>query len=93
MADTIPEFETVMAMALQLSPIDKLRLMARLSSVLQANLPLEPTPMDNPLLKMADSARQLSLSADRDDISENFDDELRAALRPIYNPTQRCQPR
>jgi len=68
--------EAVLEMAMQLSTVEKMRLMERLAVSVENEL-IEPSA--NPLLTMAESADRLGLRADRDDISEHFDDILRSS--------------
>lgn len=66
--------EAVLEMAMGLSTVEKVRLMERLAVSVENEL---AEPSANPLLMMAEAADRLGLRADRDDISEHFDDILR----------------
>ncbi len=68
--------EAILEMAMQLSTVEKVRLMERLAVSVENEL---AEPSANPLLAMAEAADRLGLRADHDDISEHFDDLLRAS--------------
>ncbi|MDZ4767442.1 MAG: hypothetical protein SGI73_23130 [Chloroflexota bacterium] len=78
MAISQVDYEHVVSLALELPVVDKLKLMGRLTAALQSEIVPLQVITDNPMLMMVEAADRLGLSADRDDISEHFDDELRA---------------
>ena len=72
------QVEKALASLRNLTPLEKLEVIEQLTASIKANLREQPEESQtNPLLMMAEAAEKLGLSADRDDISENFDDVLR----------------
>jgi len=73
------DLEAVIELATTLSPSDKVRLIEQIASSLHTELvqPDSALVTDNPMLLMIEASDRLGLHADREDISENFDDELR----------------
>lgn len=78
MAVSSSDFEILASRALELSSSDKLKLIGRLTAALETEIEPVHTDAKNPMLMIAEAADRLGLSADQDDISERFDDELRA---------------